>query len=352
MRTLPRALLALALVLLLATGARAAERLPALGVDLAATSVSGISSGAYMAGQFQLAFSADVVGAGIVAGGPWGCAVSGWSSWGLPTFGGAVNAGRALTRCMATTGGEPDGAELARRAIRYAERGRIDPIENLARQRIYLFHGEGDSVVARPVVLAAAELYRVLGVPKANLRTVLKLETGRAGHALIVDSHGSECGANASPFIADCGYDQAAAILSWIYPDFRRERDTPKGRLLVFDQTEFLPGAVGFGLAREGVAYVPPSCAATPGCRVHIAFHGCLQSRTLDEVGDRFVEDAGYLRYADANRLVLLFPQTNANTAPNACWDWWGYASSDVLSQRAPQLAATRAMLARLGETP
>ena len=30
-----------------------------LGVDLAATSVSGISSGAYMAGQFQLAVLAD-----------------------------------------------------------------------------------------------------------------------------------------------------------------------------------------------------------------------------------------------------------------------------------------------------
>ena len=120
----------------------------------------------------------------------------------------------------------------------------------------------------------------------------------------------------------------------------------------MFDQTEFLAGAVGFGLAREGVAYVPPACATGPGCRVHIAFHGCLQSRTLDEVGDRFVEDTGYLRYADANRLVILFPQTNANTAPNACWDWWGYASSNVLSRTAPQLEAVRAMLARLGETP
>ena len=62
------------------------------------------------------------------------------------------------------------------------------------------------------------------------------------------------------------------------------------------------------------------------------------------------IERTGYLRYADANHIVLLFPQTNANTAPNACWDWWGYASSDHLSKTAPQLAAVRAMLDRLAE--
>ena len=68
---------------------------------------------------------------------------------------------------------------------------------------------------------------------------------------------------------------------------------------------------------------------------MHIVFHGCLQSRTTDGIGDAFIERTGYLRYADANRIVLLFPQTNANTAPNACWDWWGYASSDHLSRGA-----------------
>jgi hypothetical protein len=47
---------------------------------------------------------------------------------------------------------------------------------------------------------------------------------------------------------------------------------------------------------------------------------------------------------------VLLYPQTNANTAPNSCWDWWGYAASDHLSRRAPQLSAVKAMLDRLAE--
>jgi poly(3-hydroxybutyrate) depolymerase len=119
---------------------------------------------------------------------------------------------------------------------------------------------------------------------------------------------------------------------------------------VVFDQTEFLAGAVGWGLAREGVLYIPADCETMPGCRVHIVFHGCLQSRTTPGIGDLFIERTGYLRYADANRIVLLYPQTNANTAPNSCWDWWGYASSDHLSKDAPQLAAVRAMLDRLAQ--
>ena len=50
--------------------------LPPLGTDITQTSTSGISSGAYMAGQFQMAHGEIVVGAAIIAGGPYGCAES------------------------------------------------------------------------------------------------------------------------------------------------------------------------------------------------------------------------------------------------------------------------------------
>ena len=60
--------------------------LPALAVDLRELTVSGVSSGAYMAVQFQVAYSQLVRGAGIIAGGPYDCAEG--SVW------------RALTRCM------------------------------------------------------------------------------------------------------------------------------------------------------------------------------------------------------------------------------------------------------------
>ena len=277
--------------------------------------MSGISSGAYMAGQFHLAFSTTVVGAGVVAGGPWGCASNGRGVSLL--FGGFDNATRALAGCMKVTAGAPDGVQLADAAATLADRHRIDPLTGLAGDRVYLFHGEGDSVVAAAVATAAEAFYRSAGIEAADLRTVYQLPGGKAGHALVVEQEGSACEANASPFIADCDYDQAGEILRWIYPDLVGRPGPATGRRLVFDQTEFLAGAVGWGLAREGVAYIPAACETTPGCRVHIVFHGCQQSRTTDGIGDLFVERTGYLRYADVNRLVLLYPQTNANTAPN-----------------------------------
>src|SRR5262245_49467455 len=48
--------------------------LPALNVDITETSVSGLSSGAYMAVQFEVAHSSIVKGVGVIAGGPYFCA--------------------------------------------------------------------------------------------------------------------------------------------------------------------------------------------------------------------------------------------------------------------------------------
>ena len=63
-------LLAGTALLCAAQQASAADPLPALTIDLSRTSVSGLSSGAYMAGQFHVAFSSTLAGAGIVAGAP------------------------------------------------------------------------------------------------------------------------------------------------------------------------------------------------------------------------------------------------------------------------------------------
>ena len=55
-----------------ASAAGPARTLPA---DPGQVSVAGISSGAFMANQLHIAHSAGIMGAGIVAGGPFGCAV-------------------------------------------------------------------------------------------------------------------------------------------------------------------------------------------------------------------------------------------------------------------------------------
>ena len=351
-----RCLIVLALALFgAAVPAAAAERLPALGAALGQTSVSGVSSGAFMAAQFQVAFSSIVVGAGIVAGGPFGCAETAWGAAGLPTFGGWANLAQATQVCMAATAGKPDGRALARNAAAMARAGQIDPVADVASDRVYLFHGEADNVVARPVVTAAKTFYQDLGVPDADLRTVLSLPGGRAGHALIVVADGSACGLNGPPFIDACGYDQAGEILAWIYPDIDRGRGPGPagGQRLVFDQTEFLPmvrSATASPARVSSISLRPAGPAPAAGCTSPCTAAGRAARWTA--IGDAFVERTGYLGWADANRLIILFPQTDADTAPNACWDWWGYAGDDFLTRQAPQLAALRAMVARLAEAP
>jgi hypothetical protein len=253
-------------LVLSARPALAAEALPKLGTDLAATSVSGLSSGAFMAVQIEVAHSNDIVGAGIVAGGPYACAESQASRL-VPFWPSAVlqNAQQALNQCMQTSEGTPDAKALAKRAEELAQDGKIDPLSGLGDDNVYLFSGNEDQTVTRPVVQAAESFYKEVGVPPGDLTLVEK----EGGHAFITEQGGAACGLSAAPYVSDCDYDQAKAILSWIYGPLAEASAEPAGRFILFDQQPF--SEPGDGFADEGVVYVPPSCAEQTGCRVHIA---------------------------------------------------------------------------------
>jgi poly(3-hydroxybutyrate) depolymerase len=63
-------------------------------------------------------------------------------------------------------------------------------------------------------------------------------------------------------------------------------------------------------------------------------------------VGDAFIKESGFARWADTNRLIVLFPQVAASPInPQGCWDWWGYTGSQYLTRDAPQIAAVNRML-------
>lgn len=320
------------------------EALPTLGTELPATSVSGLSSGAYMAGQIEIAHAEDVVGAGIVAGGPFACAESRLSTF-FPFWPTAVtqNGTQALLRCMKTTMGEPDPERLVARARELAEKDAIDPLSALARHNVYLYSGDEDATVTRPVVEAAKRFYDLAGVPAGNV-TLVK---GDGGHAFITEEGGAACGISEPPFVSDCDYDQARAILGWIYGPLAPSPKTPQGEMIVFSQDDF--SDPGDGFADEGVVYVPASCREEPGCRVHIALHGCGQSR--EKIGDTFITESGFARIADSNRLVILFPQISASAYnPEGCWDWWGYTGLDYLGKDAAQISAIWAMVEHLAK--
>jgi poly(3-hydroxybutyrate) depolymerase len=340
------ALLALLLCHGLALPARASEALPPLGAAIAATSVSGLSSGAYMAGQIQLAHAKDIVGAGIVAGGPFACAESAAGRL-VPYWPTAVvqNAQKALHGCMLVDWGPPDPVGLADRAKELASTGEIDPLADLAADKIYLYSGNADRTVMRPVVEAAKRLYRELGVPEQNIALI----EGEGGHGFLTEDAGEACALTDRPYVNDCDYDQAKAILAWIYGPPSAPSSEPTGRFVTFDQSAFTNPSDG--LAAEGVLYVPEACSAAPGCRVHVVLHGCDQAR--EKVADTLIRQSGFAELADTNRLILLFPQVTASAVnPQGCWDWWGYTGLDYLGKEAPQIKAIWSMAERLAERP
>jgi poly(3-hydroxybutyrate) depolymerase len=333
-----------ALLLLAACGLRAAERLPAADAN-PVTTVSGTSSGGYMAVQFHVAHSRVVKGVGVLAAGPYYCAQG--SAW------------TARYNCMDPGTWTPLPAVAVLTAITegLAHAGLVDPTEALRDARVWLFSGRRDHTV-RSSVTQALRGYYAAYVPAD--RVLLKQDLD-AGHAMITVDHGGACAATAAPFINDCDFDAAGSLLTHLLGPLAAPAQRPGGALVQFDQREFAPVApYAISMDDSGFAYFPDGCRAG-GCRVHIAFHGCRQGR--EAVADAYARHAGYNRWADSNRVIVLYPQAIARYGwgpwpwpssyvfnPNGCWDWWGYTGADYHTKRAPQIRAVKAMLDRLAQ--
>src|SRR5215212_4331412 len=107
------------------------------------------------------------------------------------------------------------------------------------------------------------------------------------------------------------------------------------GRLVGFDQTAFFDITEDrISLNRTGYLYVPAACEngasnAVHRCRLHVAFHGC--EHYVDRIHELFFRDAGYNAWADANNIIVLYPQATAwnlltdpiglTANPKGCWD-------------------------------
>ena len=79
-----------------------------------------------------------------------------------------------------------------------------------------------------------------------------------------------------------------------------------------------------------------------------------MKKRLLIKIGGRaFKGQTGFAELADANRLIILFPQVASSAVnPQGCWDWWGYTDLDYLGKDAPQISALWKMVERLAEAP
>ncbi len=348
--------LAIALTMSLGHGANPPADLPELNIDIKQTTVSGISSGAFMAVQVGVAKSASVKGVAITAGGPYFCALE-------SSFGGAGST-IAIGRCMQ---GDPmiptrpitsdDLKQMERAARDWSAMGKIDPVSNLANQAVWVFHGYNDGVVKRPVSQALVDWYGRF-TPKSQIFHKDSLNAAHAQISAACSGSGSSscnlCPTTGGKFINGCAdqppvsgqlYDAAGAALQWFYgPLARTENSKLSAKPQAFSQVPYLKQRDGtpvgqpddIAMGDTGYVYVPESCKAGQPCRLHIAFHGCLQSATT--LGTDFVDNAGVNEWADANNIVVLYPQSMPTLGlrlpmnPNGCWDWWGYNDTQDIS--------------------
>jgi poly(3-hydroxybutyrate) depolymerase len=300
--------------------------LPRLKIDPARVAVAGLSSGAYMATQAQIAYPDVFRGAAIVAGGPYGCA------------GGQL--ATALGSCMKGAPA-PDVDALVARARKRSAAGSNGPLADLAHARVYLLHGKDDALVAPAVAEAGARFYEKLRDGEPGLEGMQVHDDGQRAfaHNLPVAQKGEDCDKSVAPFLGHCGFDAAGAIFAELFGKPAHAAATPRGELRRFDQDALRPGGKDAFLASEGYLYLPPSCAAGKPCGLLVALHGCKQN--ADAVGEAFVRDAGFNRWADAYDVAVLYPQTRASFAPlnpQACWDWWGYSGADYDTRQGVQL--------------
>ncbi|MES2205548.1 MAG: poly(3-hydroxybutyrate) depolymerase [Pseudomonadota bacterium] len=323
------------------------NRLPSVGANLQNTSVSGLSSGAFMTSQFYIAYSNIMVGAGIVAGGPYLCA----QSWAYNTL--MVNATTACMNPLVPSVG-PNTPVLLDKTKALAQAGVIDPLENLKKDRIYIFSGKSDHVVATTVVDQTSAFFKAFDVPAKSIQYIKNVDSG---HAFITtQTDDSECNLTQSPFINDCHFEQSNDILNFIYRHLKSPAETLSNTVIAFDQKEFIDSPTT-SMSDTAYAYIPKSCTQDKSCPVHVVFHGCLQGAKV--IGDKYYNHTGYNEMAEANDLIILYPQVEPSFTvplnPQGCWDFWGYSSPntpnpDYYTRQAPQLKAVYKMVLRLAE--
>jgi hypothetical protein len=183
-RPLRRSLL-LSLGLLSATSFAGPPPLPALNIDIGQTSISGISSGGFMAVQFQVAHSSIVRGVGVVAGGPYYC-----SQDSLAT---------AITKCScageptvpcAVTGTSTDVPDLVTATQTMYGDGLIDAPTNVANQKVVTLSGAKDTLVPPLIARQLSSYYTALGLPAASLSAV---QLDKAAHTMPTLNFGIAC---------------------------------------------------------------------------------------------------------------------------------------------------------------
>jgi len=188
----------------------AAVALPKLNVDKSQITVSGLSSGGFMANQLGYAYSATFKGVGVFAGGPYMCA--GHSNY---------------TACMYNASITSSMLNTMQADLNNWSGTSIDALANVASQKIFMFVGTSDYTVGPNPMNALQTQYTNNGVTAANLSHVQRSSTAHVFPTDFDSSGNNACSSSASPYISNCGYDGAKAALTKFYGTLNARNNAP-----------------------------------------------------------------------------------------------------------------------------
>ena len=292
--------------------------------------VSGISSGAFMAIQHHVAYNKDVVGVGALAGGPFFCAQG--------------KLAIAMTACMANPSYIDVDELIGITWATYTTTGTIDSPTYTAGDKVWLYSGVQDEKVKSGVVAKTYSYYVAIGADTSDMEFRDDIPSALA---MITDNYGNDCTFFGEPYIDNCNFDAAGHLLQHVLGGALKPRvDANLANLVSFSQRVYGPWNITVGLADHGYAYVPTGCQGgrMDTCRLHFVYHGCMQG--LENINTTFVVNAGYNTWAEANNIVVVYPQAKSSALnPETCWDWWGYTGPAYASKAGPQLAAMGKMV-------
>ncbi|UNI13278.1 hypothetical protein JDV02_000035 [Purpureocillium takamizusanense] len=305
--------------------------LPGYNVDPSSVSVSGLSSGGFMAAQLGIAYSGTFrTGFGVFAGGPFDCARNQQVSDYGCLMGLIISFLQVSKYSLCMNNGSPN-IQTPTQNMKTWSASQIDDVANLKQRKIFMEVGTSDSTVGPNPMNALKQ--QLSGFATAgNIAFVSR--SGQA-HTFPTDfdsSGNNACGSSSSPYISNCGYDGAGAVLKWMYGTLLARSSSAQGTFVNFAQS----GKYGsLGMDQTGYLYVPKSCQdGSKVCKLHVALHGCLQ--TISDIQNKYTVSTGYNLWADANDILILYPQAVHDPTPrqawqglvpnpNGCWDWIGW---------------------------
>jgi poly(3-hydroxybutyrate) depolymerase len=307
------------------------DRLPSANVDTDSVTVSGLSAGAFFAEQLLVAYSDVFKGMGAIAGGPY------------------LMAQGSVSQALQGMRGEPVASVdyLVAQTQTLAEHGAVADLNNLKDARIYIFHGTQDETVSRETSESLTRFCERF----TRSRNIKVIDDVPVRHAMPTDTFDrTRMDGYSEPYIANVGYDAAGDLLKHLYGELK-PRTEPVGKIREFSQQEFLLGARWHGMDNSGFIYLPQGALEGRRCRLHVALHGCEQYAA--KLGQTFVREAGYNAWAEANDIIVLYPQTFPTLTwmvynPKGCWDWFGCDDSQYFTRSGRQQRAIVKMVERL----